>query len=190
MWDFNGVTKNGDGQYKINDVPIVLTVRRNDFVVVRYTGESGKPEDFNLVTIQQNLGELVSAERERRTAVYKKILAFGPNFKSAAYGTLDFAEDNTFTWNNNRQLVSSSIIQQSARNRGTVTVKYFLSKSLSQNYDGILTFNFDGMDKEVNFLYKIEEKGIKFETAIGAGMRNNIIMERSMSPITIFFTKN
>ena len=190
VWDFNGVTKTGDGQYKINDVPIVLTVRRNDFVVVRYTGESGKPEDFNLVTIQQNLGELVSAERERRTAVYKKILAFGPNFKSAAYGTLDFAEDNTFTWNNNRQLVSSSIIQQSARNRGTVTVKYFLSKSLSQNYDGILTFNFDGMDKEVNFLYKIEEKGIKFETAIGAGMRNNIIMERSMSPITIFFTKN
>ncbi len=189
VWDFTGVTKTGEGQYKINDVPIVLTIRRGDFVVVRYTGESGKPEDYNLVTIQQNIGELVSAERERRASVYRKILSFGPRFKSQSYGTIDFAEDNTFVWNNNRALVPS-VIHQSAKNRGSVSVKYFLSKSLSQNYDGVLTFNFDGMEKEVNFLYKIEEKGIRFEDATGAGMRNNILMERSMSPTVIFFTKN
>lgn len=189
MWDYTGVTKTGEGQFKINDVPIVLTVRRSNFIVVRYTGESGKPEDFNLVTIEQNLGELVQAERERRANVYKKICEFGPNFKSQSYGTLEFASNNTFTWNNNRLLVPS-VLQTSAKNKGTVSVKYFLSKSLSASYDGILTFNFEGMDKEVNFLYKIDEKGIKFEDATGAVLRNNIIMERSLSPLVIFFTKN
>ena len=187
-WDFTGVTKLSDGQYKLNDIPIVLTVRRSDFIVVRYTGESGKPEDFNLVTITQDLNQLVQAERERRAGEYKKVFDFGPNFKSAAYGSLEFKSDNTFNWTGNKALVPSVI--PSLKTRGLVSIKYFLSRSLSQNYDGILTFRFEGIDKEVNFLYKIEPNGLRFEDASGAVIRNNIIMERSLSPLVIFFSKN
>ena len=187
-WDYTGVTKLSDGQYKLNDIPIVLTVRRSDFIVVRYTGESGKPEDFNLVTITQDLNQLVQQERERRAGEYKKVFDFGPNFKSAAYGSLEFRSDNTFNWTGNKALVPSVI--PSVKTRGTVIIKYFLSRSLSQNYDGILTFRFEGIDKEINFLYKMDEKGLKFEDASGAVIKNSIIMERSMSPLVIFFSKN
>ena len=187
-WDYTGVSKLSDGQYKLNDIPIVLTVRRSDFIVVRYTGETGKPEDFNLVTITQDLNELVQNEKSRRASEYKKVFDFGPAFKSAAYGNLEFKSDNSFTWMGNKSLVPSII--PTVKTRGTVSIKYFLSRALSQNYDGILTFYFDDIEKEVNFLYKMEENGLRFEDASGAVIKNSIIMERSMSPLVIFFSKN
>lgn len=187
-WEYTGFTKFSGNEYKLNDIPIVLTVRRSDFVVVRYTGESGKPEDFNLVTIEQDLNELVQNERTRRDAEYKKIFDFGPNFRSSSYGNLEFREDKSFSWTNNRLLAPSII--PSVRNRGTAEIKYFLSRSLSANYNGIITFSFDGIDKEVNFLYRIEENGLRFEDASGATIKNNIVTERSLSPLVIFFSKS
>ena len=94
---------------------------------------------------------------------------------------------NSFVWNGNRLLVPS--ILPSVKNKGTVHIKYFLARSLSSVYDGVITFSFDGINKEVNFLYKIEENGLRFEDASGATIKNNILMERSMSPLVIFFSK-
>ncbi len=187
-WDYTGLAKLSSNQYKLNDIPIVVTVRRSDFIVVRYTGESGKPEDFNLVQIQQDLSSLMQNEKSRRETEYRKILDFGPSFKSSSYGNLVFRDSNEFSWTNNKLLVPSII--PSIKTRGTVGIKYFLSRSLSSSYDGILTFSFEGMEKEVNFLYKVEENGLRFEDASGAVVKNSIIMERSMSPLVIFFSKS
>ena len=187
-WDFKGSALISDGQYKLTDIPIAVSVRREDFVVVRYTGENGKPEDFNFVTITQDLDELVQAEVDRRKVIYEKLYELGPYFKSSSYGSLEFKADNSFVWNGNRLLVPS--ILPSVKNKGNVRIKYFLSRTLSASYDGIITFVFDGIAKEVNFLYKIEENGLRFEDASGAVIKNNILTERSMSPLVIFFSKD
>ena len=187
-WEYTGAVQTSANQYNLNDIPIVVTVRRSNFIVVRYTGESGKPEDFNLVAISENIDELVQAERERREKELEQITMFAPYFQSKSYGQLRLNTDHSFVWSNNRLLVPA-VISSSARNTGTVRIKYFLSKSLSASYDGVLTFKFDGMEKEVNFLYKMESSGLRFEDATGAVIKNNILMERALSPLVLFFSK-
>ena len=81
-------------------------------------------------------------------------------------------------------------MSSSAGNSGTVSIKYFLNKSMYQLYDGVLTFKFNGMNKSVNFLYKMEENGIRFEDATGATIdRTNTVTERGISPLVMFFSK-
>ena len=187
-WEYKGSVQSASGQYNLTDIPMSITVRRQNFIVVRYTGENGKPEDFNLVTLEQNIPELLEKEHARREKEYNHIIAASNSFKSESYGILNLQKDHRFKWTNNRLLVPS-VIPSSAKSTGTVEVKYFLSKSLSAGYDGVLTFKFDGMQKEINFLYKMEDNGLRFEDATGAVIKNNILMERSLSPLVIFFSK-
>lgn len=187
-WEYTGSVKISDNQYNLNNIPIVITIRRSNFIVVRYTGETGKPEDFNLVSLEENLEELVQNEVIRREKEYEQITMYSESFKSESYGLLKLNPDHTFIWHNNKLLVPS-VLSSSAKNNGTVSIKYFLSRSLSASYDGILTFKFQDMDKEVNFLYKIESNGLRFEDATGAVIKNNILMERALSPLVLFFTK-
>ena len=46
------------------------------------------------------------------------------------------------------------------RNSGRANIRYSLSKELAQNYDGIISFRFEGLSEDVNFLYKIEVGGL------------------------------
>lgn len=187
-WNYVGSEKKGYNQYSLKEIPIIITVKNSSFIVVRYTGPDGKPEDFNLVAIDGDLNELVQKEKERRNKEYEQIYMFGPSFKSSNYGQLKFSEDKTFVWTNNRLLVPA-VISSSASNKGTVSVKYFLSRTLSAAYDGVLSFKFNGMTSEVNFLYKMEESGLRLEDATGAVISNNTITERGLSPLVLFFTK-
>lgn len=189
-WDYTGATEDNTivnaRAYKLNDIPIIVSVKNSVYIVVRYTGESGKPEDFNLVTIDADINQLVQDEIQRRESEYEQIYMFGPHFRSSSYGQLSLGEDHSFNWNNKNLLVPG-VISSSAKNTGTVQIKYFLIRSLAQAYDGVLTFKFDGMNKEVNFFYKMEENGLRLEDATGAVLDGNVFRERGISPLIIFF---
>lgn len=188
-WDYAGAVRTGDSQYTLKDIPIVLTLKKDSSLVARYTGEDGKPEDFGLAVIENDINALVQAEQNRRERAYRKIFAAGPQFRSSNYGRLVFKEDHLFTWSDNRLLVPS-VIAASARSGGTVSVKYFLDKTLALSYDGVLTFQFEGMKKEVNFLYKMEETGLRLEDATGAVMNDSTFTERALSPLVLFFSRD
>lgn len=185
-WKYTGAESTGANAYKLNDIPIIVTVRRQNFIVVRYTGQSGKPEDFNFVTIDADINEVIENELARREKQYEQVYMFGPRFHSESYGTLALSDDHTFTWQNKNLLVPS-VLTSSARNRGTVKTKYFISRTLSQVYDGVITFEFEGMKKEVNFLYKMEANGLRLEDATGALIDDSTLKERALSPLVIFF---
>ncbi len=191
-WAYTGATEDNTiasaKAYKLNDIPIIVSVRSPVYIVVRYTGESGKPEDFNLVTIEEDIDQLIFEEKQRRETEYEQIYMFGPDFRSSGYGQLYLKQDHTFTWNNKNLLVPG-VISSSAKNNGTVQVKYFLVRSLAQAYDGVLTFKFEGMNKEVNFFYKAEENGLRLEDATGAVLDGSVFKERGISPLIIFFKK-
>lgn len=188
-WDYAGAEETGANIYQLKNIPIIVTVRYGGYIVVRYTDESGKPKDFNLVTIEGDLNEILAAEKERRENEFEQIYMYGPDFKSGSYGNLTISENHTFTWSNNRLLVSSGVISASAKNSGSVECKYFLSKALQSSYDGVLTFHFEGLQKESNFLYKIEENGLRLEDANGSEIKNSTISDRGISPLVMFFSK-
>lgn len=191
-WDYTGASEDttivNARSYKLNDIPIIVTIKNPVYIVVRYTGESGKPEDFNLVTIDADINQLVQDEMQRRESEYEQIYMFGPNFRSSSYGQLTLEENHSFNWHNKTLLVPG-VISSSAKNTGTVQIKYFLIRSLAQAYDGVLTFKFDGMNKEVNFFYKMEENGLRLEDATGAVLDKNVFKDRGISPLIIFFKR-
>ena len=82
-----------------------------------------------------------------------------------------------------------SVIPSSAKNEGTASIKYILSKTLASNYDGVITFRFDGTTEDVNFLYKIEESGLRLEDTNGASIKGNQITSRGSSPTIVYLTK-
>ena len=164
----------------------MIIVRRSNYIVLRYTGESGKPQELDFITIDTDLNEILENERNRRSTAYLQIWTRGPVYTSTNYGKLVFDEDGTFHWSNFRLLVPS-VIKASAKNAGTAQVKYTISKSLAQTYDGVVTFKFNGMNEEVNFLYRLEDDGLRLEDATTAKMDGNQIKERSASPMIVYF---
>ena len=189
-WEYGAATKTADGEYTFTDTPVKVSVRDN-YIAVTCADDAGRPRDYNFIALGDDvdIAALVAEEKERRGAEYVRIAAAGPNFKSAAYGQLSLKRDGSFTWKGNRRLVPS-LIAESAKGGGTVGIDYFIDELLSPQYDGVLSFSFEGMKAKVNFLYKIEANGIRLEDASEARFEGNTLVRRGASPLVIFFEKN
>ena len=185
-WDYTGYTKTDDYEYTLNDIPIIIVYKKSTFIVVRYTDESGKPQELNLITLADDINAIVAAEKQRRTDAYQKVASSTGNLSSSSYGNLSFNSDGTFKWTGFKLLVPS-IISAGAKNAGTCSVKYAVSKDLAASYDGVLTFKFEGTTDEVNFLYKLESDGLRLEAATDATYNGILVTARSSSPLIMYF---
>ncbi len=188
-WDYDGYTKLDEYEYDLNGIPITIVYKKAAFIVVRYTDDSGKPQELNLVTISEDINAIVAAEKKRRTDDYEKLAERAANLSSTSYGKLSLSQDGTFRWTGFKLLVPS-VISAGAKNAGTCSVKYAVSKELSASYDGVLTFKFEGTTDEVNFLYKMEADGIRLEDATDAQFNGILITARSSSPLILYFKSN
>ncbi len=188
-WDYDGYSKVDDYEYELNGIPIKIIYKKAAFIVVRYTDESGKPQELNLVTIGEDINAIVAAEKKRRTDTYEKVAAKATNLSSSNYGKLSLSQDGTFRWTGFKLLVPS-VISAGAKNAGTCSVKYAVSKQLADTYDGVLTFKFEGTTEEVNFLYKMESDGIRLEAANDATFNGILVTARSSSPLIVYFKSN
>ncbi|MBO4319114.1 MAG: SH3 domain-containing protein [Treponema sp.] len=160
---FAGITKSQNRVYKFNDTQITMTVRNENTIVIRYVDDDGRPISNTFVTIEDDVDEIIANEKERRDAVYTSLSKFGPTFSSTNYGTLSFTGSGNFAWTGYDELVPT-VISPAAGTSGTVSVKYFLSKTQSEEWDGLLTFVFSGSSEEVSFFYRKESNGIRLST--------------------------
>ena len=185
---YSGVEKVAKNRYKFTDAPIEVTVRSDSAISVSYTDESGKPKMYKMVTLKENIDELLASEVSRRQKLYRQIVAAGPDFTSTNYGVLTFSADGRFTWKKFNKLIPS-LLDKGTKGAGTVGVKYFVGEKLAREYDGVLTFSFENMNREVNFLYKLENGGIRLEDTNKSHMNGNIVEERSTNPLVLYFAK-
>lgn len=189
-WDYNGYEKTGRNQYSLTDTPLVVTTRKENLITVRYNAKSGKPQDFIFITLDDDLEEILKAEKERRSSLYSKIVNKGPNYVSTSYGNLNFTSSYTFSWTGYEAL-SPVIIPAGVKAGGSVSYKYVVDKKLSEQYDGVLTFRFDGAsDKEINFLFKLESDGLRLEDATNAIYTDGIVTKRSTTSVVGYFKAN
>lgn len=186
---YNGTEKKGRNVYEFTGTPISVTVREDDFIVLNYMNEKGMPTSYNLVTISEQIDKVISDELNRRKQLYAELESFGPEFSSSNYGKLSFTGDENFTWSGYKPL-QPTVVPKAALGKGSVSFDVFMSNSLQSSYDGVITFHFDKVSEGINFLYKIEDKGLRMETTNGAAMRKDTLMERSPSPVVIFFATN
>lgn len=187
-YPYNGVTTTSEFIYRFNDAPLVMTIKRTGFIVLQYTDDSGKPQAFDLVTLAQPVEEIISKELERRTAEYEMLQSFGPAFSSSNYGDITLNNGNQFTWMGWRQLVPS-VFESGIGSSGKIEIKYFIDAKLSFSYDGVLSFVFSSSGKEYNFLYKLEDTGLRLENVDSRQIKDGVVMGRASSPVIMFFTK-
>ena len=185
-YEYAGVKKTDDAVYKFDDAPFQVTVRSKTFIVVQYTDETGIPKSYNFVSLDSDIEQLINDETERRKEAYTKVRVLGPDFRSSNYGTLTFEDGNLFKWSG-YGLIVPSIVSSNAKESGSVTIEYLLDASLKKNWDGVLTFKFDGMENEVNFLYKLESNGLRLEDATHATFEGSIVTARSSNSLVMFF---
>ena len=182
-----GVEKTGANSYKFTDTPISVTIHRDNYIAVQYTDDFGRPTSYDFVTLSEALDQTIASERQRRQQLYAELEAFGPSFASSNYGQLTFTGADEFQWSGYRQL-QPSIIPQGALGRGFVSFKYFLAKSLTGRYDGVMTLEFENGTREVNFFYKVEDAGLRLEVA-GTHFNGKTITDRNSNPVVIFFSR-
>ena len=187
-WDYDGYTKTDEYEYSLNGISLKIIYRRASYIVLRYTDSSGKPQDLNFITLSESVADIVNAEKERRSQAYMQIYTHGPIYSSSNYGKLEFKEDGSFRWTGFKLLVPS-VIDAGTKNTGSAQVKYSLTKELAASYDGVLTMKFDGMSREVNFLYKLDGTALRMEDTGGAEISGSQLKSRGVSPVIIYLKK-
>ncbi len=187
-WEYSGYEKSGRNQFELNDTSVIIYYQREDFIVVRYTDKSGKPQEYKFIALEDDIDveEIIKEEKENRYNNYSKIVKKGPSYSSSSYGNLNFTSGYSFTWTG-LELLVPQVLPNASSNNGTITVNYGVSKKLSSSYDGVLTFKFEGISDEINFLYKIEEDGLRLEDATTAKFEEGLISDRGYSPLVLFF---
>lgn len=187
---YSGITKVRDNVYDFTGTPFKMIINNADEIIINYSGNDDKPEAYTFVTISQdyNISEIIQKEKDRRTAEIQKLYDVD-SFNSQSFGTLIFTSLNTFSWDGFSLLVPD-IVPRDAHGKGKVSIKYLVSKQLQNYFDGVLTFNFENTDKEVNFLYKYYSNGeLVLETMNEDAIKNNIAEDRSKQPFELHFTK-
>ena len=185
---YSGIEKISKNRYKFTDTPIEVTSRAKDAISVSYTDESGKPKMYKMITLKDNIEKILEAEVIRREKLYKAILATSSDYSSSNYGSLHFTQDGKFTWKKFNQLIPT-LLDKGVKGNGSVGIKYFVGEKLKNDYDGVLTFSFENMNREVSFLYKLESTGLRLEDTNKTHMNGNIVEERSRNPLVLYFAK-
>ena len=193
-YDYEGVTKVSDGVYKFNNMPVQVTVRSPSLISVQHTDSRGMPTSYTFVTLEEDISKVISDEKERREDEFNSLIKLGPDFRSSSYGNLTFASGSSFTWSGYDILVPS-VISKSAKGQGSVSIKYFLTSELKNDWDGVLTFKFEGLSREVNFLYKKESDGLRLSNATVSvlstdpSVQNRISITKSANALVMFFRR-
>lgn len=185
---YKGVNKIDNKVYEFIDTPLTMTIKDENFIVIQYKDNSGKPTSFNFIALQENIEDIIADEKARRELLLNSLRASGPSYSSSNYGALQFLEDDTFLWTG-YSLLSPSIIPSGAGSRGTVELKYFLGKQVSFMYDGILSLTFESASAEICFFYKLEENGLRLEHVPLSLITQNVAERQSANPLVMFFAK-
>lgn len=185
-WNYAGTEKLDNGNYRFKGTNLILSVRKNNAVVLQYPDSKGKQKAETLVQLSAPIEEIIAAEEERRSALLARFVMSGSNFSSTNYGDLFLLDDGTFSWTSYQRLVPQVIPAQSGE-RGRISFDTFANASVSSVYDGVVTFTFDRNNKKVRFLYKLESNGIRLEETTAATIKDNVVTARGTNALVLFF---
>jgi hypothetical protein len=185
---FEDVEKKEDDLYQLTASPLLLRIVSENQIQVTLVGDFGKQETYAFSTVSSPIRDIIDSEKKRRSFLLQTIINQGPSFSSSNYGLLQFLDEGSFVWTG-YSLLSPSLIPSGVGSRGKVSMDYFISNDLSFYYDGVLSFRFDSDQKEIVFLYKLEETGLRMEFVPENLIRNALISSQSQNPIILFFLK-
>ena len=187
-FSYQEITRRESDLYQLTETPVQIRIMSDTQIQVHVSGDFGKQETYVFSTMTTPLRSIIEGEKDRRSFLYRTIVTQGPSFSSANYGLLQFLDNGSFVWTG-YSLLSPTVIPAGIGSRGKVALDCFISNELALHYDGALTFRFDSDKKDIVFLYKLEEKGLRMEYVPSNLVRNSYISSQSQNPIILFFVK-
>jgi len=186
IFEYEQIARVGNRRYIARGTSLQLTFQPNDTLSIQYE-LNGQQHLRAMARVDGEIEEYRERELERRASVYEDLLERGPEFASNAYGTILFSEGEQFLWTGYERLVPAAI-PEGAGNSGRLDLGLFLSRSLMQQFDGAVSFRFDGADAPVSFAYAFRDGGIRLVWIPAENIADRIVRSTTASPLTIFMS--
>ncbi|TVR90652.1 MAG: hypothetical protein EA428_07910 [Spirochaetaceae bacterium] len=155
-------------------------------LTLRYE-ENGSRVSSRFVIIEADIREQISNEQTRRLEAYDELYQrAGGGMKSLAYGDIDLQRDRSFFWRGNSRL-RPDVIPNTAGNTGRLTLGRYLHASLRNQFDGALAFDFNGIDTDVSFLYRVTPSGLQLTHVPESQLDGVTVNAVPELPLVIFF---
>jgi hypothetical protein len=190
-FSYSGIRRTGNRSWRFLEASLQMSLQTDTTLAVQYTENRGALQTLLFVALPSPVPDIITQELGRRDALFEILYIQGPRFTSANYGSLAFGAEGTFTWRNYDFLIPE-VISSTALGSGTVDMGLFLDRSLSDRYDGALSFRFDGIggtDTVANFLYTLDAQGVRLEHIPPGNLAESTVTRRAVSPIIIYFYK-
>ncbi|MFW6312410.1 MAG: SH3 domain-containing protein [Spirochaetota bacterium] len=186
IFEYEAITRVGSRRYVAEGTSLQLTFQRNDELSIQYELD-GQQHTLALQRVAGGIDDYIERERERRSRVYQELIERGPEFTSNAYGTLAFLEQQRFNWTGYGRLVPTAIPEGTGTS-GRVDLGLFLSAGLMQEFDGALSFVFDGNPTPASFAYTFREGGVRLVWIPPRDIEDRLVLRTTASPLTIFMS--
>jgi hypothetical protein len=185
IFDYEEILSVGPRRYFAEGTSLQMTFQRNDELSIQYSLD-GEEHIQSFQRIDGEIAEYIDEELARREETYQSLLDEGPTFSSDNYGTIELLPGQRFRWLGYDRLVPAAV-PASAGATGSVDLGLFLAADLLQQYDGALSFRFDGVARPVQFVYSVRDDGIRFVYVPPVGVDERLVTQPDAA-LTIFMS--
>ncbi len=170
---------------EFENTSLIIRVVSDREIVVQYN-VNGQELATNFVDIDQDLEEVILAERERRDALLQEFLARGNVLVSSAYGEIALGSDGGFVWQGFERLVPR-VLPGEFRGTGRLVFSLFIDDALRDRYDGALVLQLPGGSR-VSFLYTLSDGGLRTVFVPEERIENATVVGEPLTPVVVFFS--
>ncbi len=183
---YTGISQAGNGRFIFEGTSLQIEVRSANRIAAYYN--INNKEYAELMVYIENMEELIDSEIERRDLIFQQFSDLG-TVSSSAYGRISFNGEKGYIWSDFKRLVPA-VIPESAQGSGRISLGYFPAPALRNDYDGVVSFSFDGVPGNglVNFLFKLSDLGVKLVYVPKKDIDNGVVKQESASPLVIFMS--
>ncbi|GAB4223306.1 MAG: hypothetical protein Kow009_15140 [Spirochaetales bacterium] len=152
--------------------------------------EKNEQKSLQFVAFQGDVEEIIQKEKERREKLLASFLEKGSILRSSGFGEITIHEDGRFEWIDFDRLIPT-VLGSGVKGTGRIEFSTFQDLEIQGEYEGSITFLFDGGKPGKNlatFLYQFTNKGVRFLHIPRANIKENTIQSLSTTPLILFFT--
>ncbi len=185
-FSYAGLQPTSETRYIDQATGLELEFEGETSLTLRYE-DNGSRVTSRFVVIEDDIREVITREQTRRLEIFDELYQrAGRGMKSLAYGDIDLQRDRSFFWRGNNRL-RPEVIPNTAGNTGRVSLGRYLHPSLRTQFDGALAFDFNGVDTEVTFLYRVTAAGLQLTHVPESRLDGVTVTAIPELPLVIFF---
>ena len=190
-FNFQRILPSGELTWRFDGTNLTMALRSNTTLQVQFTEPSGIRRILMFVTLTSDISDLIQQETLRRETQYRSLYTQGPVFSSNNYGTITLLQTGDFTWTNYDLLVPQ-LIPAATKGSGRIVMDLFIAPGYEEHFNGAFTLQFTDIrsNNTLNFMYALDNQGLRMEVVPNVGIDDNTVMRRSTSPMVLYFFKD